>query len=63
MTDEQLQSDLERLRTEVNALSEDNPAGREKLNLLISDIEKRIGESSEHDDGLIDSLKDAIHQF
>lgn len=63
MTDQQLQADLERLRTEVNTLSEDNPATREKLNLLISDIEKRLDTSSEDDDGLLDNLKESIHQF
>lgn len=63
MSDQQLHADLERLRAEVNALSEDNPDSREKLNLLISDIEKQLDESSENDEGLIDKLKDAIHQF
>lgn len=63
MSDQQLHADLERLRAEVNALSEDNPNSREKLNLLISDIEKQLDESSENDEGLIDKLKDAIHQF
>ena len=64
MTDQQLHTDLERLRAEVNNLSEDNPVTREKLNVLISDIENRLDESSENDDeGLLNSLKESIHQF
>ena len=64
MTDQQLHTDLERLRAEVNNLSEDNPVTREKLNVLISDIENRLDESSENDDeGLLNNLKESIHQF
>lgn len=65
MTDQQLQSDLERLRAEVNALGKDNPAAQQKLNSLISDIEEKLEASDLKDDneGLIDNLKDSIHHF
>ena len=42
MSDIELQNELEKLRREVNNLASDNEGVREKLNLLINDIEKKL---------------------
>jgi hypothetical protein len=65
MTDTKLQKELEMLRNEVNNIAVGNDEAREKLNLLISDIEKKLeGRADEaHDNNLLQGIKDAIGQF
>lgn len=65
MTDTKLQTELEKLRNEVNNIAVGNDEAREKLNLLISDIEKKLeGRADEaHDNNLLQGIKDAIGQF
>jgi len=65
MTGEKLRDDLERLRVELAALARHDPAARDKLNLLISDIERRIQEpddaAAHH--GLVANVRSAIRHF
>jgi len=65
MNDTKLQSELEKLRREANNLTSDNNAAREKLNLLINDIEIKIDKPAdeEHHHHLVRGIKEAIHQF
>lgn len=62
MNENKLQTELEKLRREVNTLA--TPA-REKLNLLINDIEKKLDKpaDAEHHRHLVGGIKDAISQF
>ena len=65
MNDKKLQNDLEKLRREVINLAGNNETAREKLNLLINDIEKKLDKpaDAEHHRYLVRGIKDAIHQF
>lgn len=65
MNDIKLQDKLEKLRQEVNNAAVDNAEAKEKLNQLISDIEKKIEQPAdeEHHNYLIQGIKDAIGQF
>ena len=65
MTDKQLREDLEKLRQEVNELTENDFSAREKLNALIGDIETRLETSGEEtdDESLFDQIKEAISHF
>jgi predicted nucleic acid-binding Zn-ribbon protein len=65
MTDTRLKRELDRLRSEIKDLAPDNIEAREKLDLLISDIEKKVEEPSNenHHTTLIEDLKEAIAQF
>ena len=65
MNDNKLQNELEKLRNEVNNLASDNAAAREQLNLLITDIEKKLAKPADEDHHryLVRGLKDAIRQF
>ncbi len=59
-----LTDDLERLRTEVNQVSESNPEARQALNALISDIEKKLADpSSDQDEGLVEKIREEIANF
>ena len=65
MNDIKLQDELAKLRKEVNEAIDDNDAAREKLNLLISDIEKKLARPTDeaHHNYLLEKIKDAIGQF
>jgi hypothetical protein len=64
MSKETLRKDLERLRTEVNQLSSSQPQSQEKLNSLISNLESRIENEIDDDDGnLVDEIRDYISRF
>lgn len=65
MNDIKLQDELAKLRKEVNEAIDDNDAAREKLNLLISEIEKKLAQPDDeaHHDDLLGNIKDAIGQF
>ena len=65
MSDIKLQNELEKLRREVNNLASDNEVVREKLNLLINDIEKKLDQPADEDHHryLVRGIKDAIRQF
>ena len=65
MQDDKLQEELERLRLEVNQAADANDELTRKLNLLISDIEKKIDEPGdrEHHDNLVETITRTINQF
>lgn len=64
MSVEKLENELVRLREEVNRLTEDDVESREKLNRLISEIEKKLDREREDDDqGLLDSAREALKHF
>ena len=64
MSKENLKLDLERLRSEVNQIADSKPDSREKLNSLITDLEKRIeSETNEDDIGLMENIREHISNF
>ena len=64
MSKENLRDDLERLREEVNQLTDSSIDTRDKLNVLISDLEQRLdNENDEDDSGLIENIRDYISSF
>ena len=65
MNNAKLEEELERLRKEVNDIALDNETAREKLNLLISDIEKKleVPADEDHHKHLLQGIKDTIGQF
>jgi len=64
MDNESLKNDLEKLRIEVNQVAANNPAARDKLIALITDLEKRIDSSStEDDENLIEKIREEILSF
>ncbi len=65
MNNIKLQHELERLRKEVNEVTSNNDDVKEKLNLLISDIEKKLDKPTDedHHNNLVQGVKDAIGQF
>lgn len=64
MSKENLISDLERLRAEIARVAGDNPGASRKLDTLINDLEKRISDTTDHDnDDLIEQVKNEITQF
>ena len=65
MTNTKLQEELEKLREEANNIAVGNDEAREKLNLLISDIEKKLEAPDDEIDHkhLLQGIKDAIGQF
>lgn len=65
MTDKKLQDELERLRNEVNKVTTNDLATKEKLNSIINDIEQKfdIPDDEEHHKNLIQSIKEGISQF
>ena len=65
MTYNSLKDELEKLRSEINTLASENTSAREKLDSLITDIEKKLDHPADedHHTTLIRNLKDAIAQF
>ena len=65
MTEIKLKHELDKLRKEIDALATDNIDARKKLDLLISDIEKKLAEPADetHHNTLVENLKEAIAQF
>lgn len=65
MPNKKLLNELEKLRSEVNAVSKEDTNTREKLNSLINDIEKRVAEPGDeaHHKSLIQNITDTINQF
>lgn len=65
MSEKQLREHLERLRNQVNELAAGKPESLERLNGLISDIERRLdgeGDASQHQ-RVLANLKEAIRHF
>jgi len=65
MNEKKLQTELEKLRREVNMFATPDETTREKLNLLINDIEKKLDKpaDAEHHRHLMVGIKDAISLF
>ena len=64
MSEDKLREELERLRTEAANLAEDDTAGRERLDKVIEQLEKRLAEDQENDDEtLFDQLHESISHF
>lgn len=65
MSQEKLEKELEKLRAEIENLSSDDTTSREKLNQLISDLEKVLQSSKEEeeDHGIVDNVREAINHF
>ena len=63
MKNQQLHEDLQKLRNEVNHLSADDHESREKLVALINDLEKKLENPEEDNEGLVDHLKETIQHF
>ena len=63
MSQEKLEKELEKLRAEIDNLSSDDTASREKLNQLITEIETLLQSSEEEDNGIVDNVRDAINHF
>lgn len=63
MKNQKLHEDLKRLRDEINHLAADEVESREKLNQLIGELEAKLENPDEDDEGLMDNVKDAIKHF
>jgi septal ring factor EnvC (AmiA/AmiB activator) len=65
MSKEDLRATLERLRSEVDGLAFRNPRDRERMNALISGIERQLKNSRDDDEReeLLDQIPDAIKQL
>lgn len=64
MSEDKLRQELERLRSEAANLSADDNAGRERLNRVIEQLEKRLAEDQENDDEtLFEQLRESISHF
>ena len=63
MKNHQLHNDLQKLRDEIKHLSADDHESREKLERLINDLEAKLENPDEDNEGLIDHLKETIQHF
>jgi len=64
MSEDKLRQELEHLRSELAKLAEDDTAGRERLNKVIEQLEKRLSENEENDDDtLFEQLQESISHF
>ncbi len=58
-----LQDSLERLRDEINHLASDDSESRSRLNQLISELEIKLDNPEDENEGLIDNLRESIQHF
>ncbi len=65
MPNNKLHDELEKLRTEVNEITDTNDEAKQKLISLISDLEKKLSEPDdiEHHHNLIQNVKNVISHF
>ncbi len=65
MNNENLKKDLEKLRGEINSVAGNDPHAKQRLNSLISNLEKRLKDSAltDEDDGLIENIREEIANF
>jgi len=65
MTNENLKKDLDKLRGEINSVAGNDPHAKQRLNSLISNLEKRLEDSAlaEDDDGLLENIREEISNF
>ena len=65
MADINLDEELDKLRSEVSKVANDNSEAIVKLNTLIGEIEKKIAEpgDKDHHKNLVENLRESINQF
>lgn len=64
MSQEKLEKELEKLRSEVDNLASDDTTSRDKLNRLITELETVLQSSKEEEHhGLVDNVREAINHF
>ena len=64
MTNENLKKDLDKLRDEINSVAENDTHTKQRLNALVTNLEKRLGDTVvAEDDGLIEYIREEIANF
>ena len=65
MHSERLRESLEELRSEINSADLSDGPSRERLNRLITDIERKLEtpDDAEHHENLVTSVKDSINHL
>lgn len=65
MNDNNLQDELEKLRSEIENVARHDTAAKERLTELVDDVEKGLDELSdtEIDDNMLEGIREAITQF
>ena len=65
MSKQQLQKDLEKLRNEINSLSESDIESREKLNQLLQVLEEKLENNNDEvqDQGVLKTMRETIEHF
>ena len=65
MNNENLKKDLDKLRSEINNVAENDPHAKQRLNSLISNLENRLKGSAlaDEDDGPIENIREEIANF
>jgi hypothetical protein len=65
MQSERLRESLEQLRAEINSAVPSSGPTRERLNRLISDIERKLAspDDAEHHESLLSQVQDSIHHL
>lgn len=64
MSEDKLRQELEHLRSEAANLDANDTAGRERLDRVIEQLEKRLSEDEENDDEtLFEQLRESISHF
>lgn len=64
MSEQELKELIDRLRKEVDALPDDDVAARQRLDAIISELDKKLTEpGSEDHHGLVSNLQDSIKEL
>lgn len=65
MSPDRVRQSLDQLRSEIEKLEGGDESSRERLNVLVADIEHKLSvpDDVEHHDALLQNLRDAIAEF
>lgn len=64
MSEQDLKESIENLRREVDALPDDDVDARQRLNTIISELDKKLAEPGTEDHhGLVSNLQDSIKEL
>ncbi len=64
MSEQDLKESIEKLRREVDALPDDDVDARQRLNTIISELDKKLAEPGTEDHhGLVSNLQDSIKEL
>ncbi len=64
MSEQDLKESIEKLRREVDALPDDDVDARQRLNTIISELDKKLEEPGTEDHhGLVSNLQDSIKEL